>query len=66
MQENSQETFFLIRENLSLYYKALVIKLYDVEIRRDKWIHIKEKKTKLLVILYIYYVLYIKEAFELV
>lgn len=29
MQENSQGTFFLSRENLSLCYKVLVIKLYD-------------------------------------
>lgn len=43
MQENSQGTFFLMKEILSLYYKILVIKLYDAEIRIDKWIHIKEK-----------------------
>lgn len=56
MPDNSQGNI-LTYKNLSVYYKVLVIKLYDAEVRIEKYIHITEKNQKMMVILCIYYIL---------
>lgn len=56
MPDNSQGNV-LTYKNLSVYYKVLVMKIYDAEIRIEKYTHITEKNIKMMVILCIHYIL---------